>query len=123
MQFTQIFQQFQNLTAPTDKIKFLMQLSNLLEKVDPKTHHFLIQIKSCDNSLWFGLDPITKNAYGFSDSRLMQGLLVVIIAKLKNLDKYQNYSTDELLNELQIKNLLSQNKYQSLIEIEKLINS
>lgn len=80
MTFTEIQTAFSLCKSWEERYRLLVKLSRELPKPSETELAELPEIHGCESRLWFKFSPETKQIQAYSDARLMQGLLVIVIA-------------------------------------------
>lgn len=95
MTFTDIQQQFSLCKSWEERYRLLIQLSRTLPKPSEEELARLPEIHGCESRLWFYFQAKPRQITAYSDARLMQGLLAVVVALV-------NETSDEALPQLDL---------------------
>ena len=110
MTFTEIQTEFALCKTWEESYRLLIKLSRTLPKPSESELAELPEIHGCESRLWFKFQPNPRQIVAYSDARLMQGLLSVVIALVeeKSDEELKNLDLQAVFNELKIaKNLTS----------------
>lgn len=103
------------------RYRLLIQLSRKLPKPSPERLAQLPEIPGCESRLWFEFKPETQQIEAYSEARLMQGLLFILLTAAQNEfekdEPFADFDLLALLDELQISRHLTQTKLNGLNEI------
>lgn len=121
MTFTEIQQQFALCTSWEERYRLLIQLSRTLPTPSEEELAQLPEIHGCESRLWFAFQPEPRQIQAYSDARLMQGILAVIIALLNETETEQLAELDlqAVFNELHIAKSLTSTRLNGIRQIEE----
>ncbi|QIW16718.1 hypothetical protein A4G20_10440 [Pasteurellaceae bacterium RH1A] len=123
MEIENIRQAFSLCKFWEDRYRLLIQLSRKLPKPSQEELTSFQEIQGCESRLWFKLADHPAQLQAYSDARLMQGLLFLLLADLAAHTPAQlaTYQVEPLLTEFQLLQQLSSTRLQGLKQIEKRI--
>lgn len=110
---------FAGLTLWEDKYRQLIRLSRQLTPLPVSLKQQRIAIAGCENRVWFGhqrLNDARFHFYADSDSRIVQGLLAVLLTAIEGKTARQLLAMDPLLlfDSLNLRRQLSVSRGQGL---------
>lgn len=120
MLLAEIYTQFSRCKFWEERYRLLIQLSRQLPKPTTEELEKLPQIPGCESRLWFEFSTSPRQIHAYSDARLMQGLLVIIIAALteKTALELQQFDIQALFDDLQITRHLTSTRLNGLTQIQ-----
>lgn len=123
MQFNEIHAQFALCKSWEERYRLLIQLSRQLPKPTEQQLEQWQEIHGCESRLWFDFQLEPRQVQGYSDARLMQGLLVVLIAFVteKSAEALQSFEIQLLFDDLQITRHLTSTRLNGLQQLQKII--
>lgn len=123
MTFTEIQQQFALCKSWEERYRLLIQLSRTLPKPNEEELAKLPEIHGCESRLWFTFQHAPFNIQAYSDARLMQGILAVIIALLheKSDEERRELDLQAVFDELKIATHLTSTRLNGIQQINRLI--
>lgn len=125
MTFTDIQQQFALCKSWEERYRLLIQLSRTLPKLSEAELASLPEIHGCESRLWFQFQASPRKVQAYSDARLMQGLLAVIIAYIheKSDEELRQLDLQALFSELKIASHLTATRLNGIQQIGEIITS
>lgn len=121
MTLNDIYQQFAACQSWEARYRLLIQLSRQLPKPSEETLASLPEIHGCESRLWFKFEPSPRQVCAYSDARLMQGLLVIVIIALqeKSDEELHSFDLQSLFADLQLTRHLSHTRLNGLKQISE----
>ncbi|AKO44858.1 SufE family protein [[Haemophilus] ducreyi] len=118
----EIYQKFELCKTWEDRYRLLVQLSRLLVKPTAEQLANLPEIHGCESRLWFQFQAEPRQVMAYSDARLMQGILVIIVAVLteKSSQELKEFSLTNMFQTLHISQSLTQTRLNGLARIQQL---
>ncbi|AUI66425.1 MULTISPECIES: SufE family protein [Glaesserella] len=125
MPFNDIYVQFALCKSWEERYRLLIQLSRQLPKPTEQQLASWQEIHGCESRLWFDFQLEPRKVQGYSDARLMQGLLVILIAYLneQSAENLQQFDIQQLFDELQITRHLTSTRLNGLQQLQSLIRA
>ncbi|AKO31571.1 hypothetical protein A6046_03685 [[Haemophilus] ducreyi] len=122
MTVAEIYQKFELCKTWEDRYRLLVQLSRLLVKPTAEQLANLPEIHGCESRLWFQFQAEPRQVIAYSDARLMQGILVIIVAVLteKSSQELKEFSLTNMFQALHISQSLTQTRLNGLARIQQL---
>lgn len=122
LNFTELLSQFQQAQDWQARYRLLIQLSRQLPVPSESELAQWQEIVGCESRLWF-VQHSPRRFGAYSEARLMQGILAVLLSYLHTLtdDALAEVEILPLLEQLQIKNQLSHTRLQGLLHIQSLV--
>lgn len=120
MQLADIYTQFSHCKFWEERYRLLIQLSRQLPVPSAEELAQWQQIHGCESRLWFDFEISPRKIHAYSDARLMQGLLVIVIAALepKNTAELAIFDIHALFDDLQITRHLTATRLNGLAQIQ-----
>ncbi|KMK51557.1 hypothetical protein RO21_05695 [[Actinobacillus] muris] len=120
MQLADIYAQFARCKFWEERYRLLIQLSRRLPVPSADELAQWQQIHGCESRLWFEFSLTPRQIHAYSDARLMQGLLVIILAALteQTAAQLQQFDLHALFDELQITRHLTATRLNGLAQIQ-----
>lgn len=124
MTFAEIQQQFSFCQSWEERYRLLIQLSRTLPKPTEAELAELPEIHGCESRLWFKFNSEPRQVQAYSDARLMQGLLAIIIAYVGELSVKELAQADlqALFSCLKITNNLTSTRLNGIQQIQQIIH-
>lgn len=124
MKLAEIYTKFNDCKSWEERYRLLIQLSRLLPKPSDEELTQLPEIEGCESRLWFQFQPSPRKVVAYSDARLMQGILMIVITALseKSDDELKEFSLKAMFDELRISPNLTSTRLNGLSQIQKRIN-
>ncbi|WGE50868.1 SufE family protein [Actinobacillus equuli subsp. haemolyticus] len=123
MTLTDIYQKFELCKSWEERYRLLIQLSRQLAKPTEEELAQLPEIHGCESRLWFEFQAMPRKVQAYSDARLMQGILFIVVTLLNEADSAQLAHVDltQLFEQLKISQNLTSTRLNGLQQINKLI--
>lgn len=123
MTFTEIQQQFSLCKSWEERYRLLIQLSRTLPKPGDEELASIPEIHGCESRLWFAFQREPFSIQAYSDARLMQGILAIIIALLheKSDEIREELDLQAVFDELKIAKHLTSTRLNGIQQINRLI--
>ncbi|SUT87227.1 Fe-S metabolism associated SufE [Actinobacillus ureae] len=123
MTLADIYQKFELCKSWEERYRLLIQLSRQLPKPSEEELAKLPEIHGCESRLWFGFQATPRKVQAYSDARLMQGILFIVVTLLNEADSAQLAHVDlpQLFEQLKISQNLTNTRLNGLQQINKLI--
>lgn len=120
MTFQEIQTQFDLCKSWEERYRLLIQLSRTLPKPTDEELANLPEIHGCESRLWFLFQVNPRQIQAYSDARLMQGLLAIIIALLDDMTDEERLKLDlqAVFDQLKITKNLTSTRLNGLKQIE-----
>lgn len=122
----QIKQQLQTAPDWQSRFRLLIQASRFLPILTEEERSHLAEISGCEARLWWGKSSTNPQQFqAYSEARIMNGILFLLLAELSTLDKEEiiSFSMEDFFKELKIFDHLSQSRRFGLKEIEKRLHA
>ncbi|WGE35281.1 SufE family protein [Actinobacillus genomosp. 1] len=123
MTLTDIYQKFELCKSWEERYRLLIQLSRQLAKPTEEELAQLPEIHGCESRLWFEFQATPRKVRAYSDARLMQGILFIVVTLLNEADSAQLAHIDltQLFDQLKISQNLTSTRLNGLQQINKII--
>ncbi|MEG9490371.1 SufE family protein [Mannheimia indoligenes] len=123
MTLAEIYQKFENCKSWEERYRLLIQFSRQLPKLTEEELAELPEIEGCESRLWFQFQLSPRKVEAYSDSRLMQGILFIVVTALteKSVEELEHFNLSEMFDELKISPNLTSTRLNGLGQIQKLI--
>ncbi|AIZ78244.1 SufE family protein [Actinobacillus equuli] len=123
MTLADIYQKFELCKSWEERYRLLIQLSRQLAKPTEEELAQLPEIHGCESRLWFEFQATPRKVRAYSDARLMQGILFIVVTLLNEADSAQLARIDlaQLFEQLKISQNLTSTRLNGLQQINKLI--
>ncbi|WGE33237.1 SufE family protein [Actinobacillus genomosp. 1] len=123
MTLTDIYQKFELCKSWEERYRLLIQLSHQLAKPTEEELAQLPEIHGCESRLWFEFQATPRKVRAYSDARLMQGILFIVVTLLNEADSAQLAHIDltQLFDQLKISQNLTSTRLNGLQQINKII--
>ncbi|EFX90901.1 Fe-S metabolism associated domain protein [Actinobacillus ureae ATCC 25976] len=123
MTLADIYQKFELCKSWEERYRLLIQLSRQLPKPSEEELAKLPEIHGCESRLWFEFQATPRKVQAYSDARLMQGILFIVVTLLNEADSAQLAHVDlpQLFDQLKISQNLTNTRLNGLQQINKLI--
>ncbi|WP_026313181.1 SufE family protein [Actinobacillus capsulatus] len=123
MTLADIYQKFELCKSWEERYRLLIQLSRQLAKPTEEELAQLPEIHGCESRLWFEFQATPRKVSAYSDARLMQGILFIVVTLLNEADSAQFARIDlaQLFEQLKISQNLTSTRLNGLQQINKLI--
>ncbi|MDG4951663.1 SufE family protein [Actinobacillus equuli subsp. equuli] len=123
MTLADIYQKFELCKSWEERYRLLIQLSRQLAKPTEEELAKLPEIHGCESRLWFEFQATPRKVHAYSDARLMQGILFIVVTLLNEVDSAQLAHVDltQLFEQLKISQNLTSTRLNGLQQINKLI--
>lgn len=123
MTFDEINAQFALCKSWEERYRLLIQLSRKLPRPTEAQLAAWREIPGCESRLWFELTRSPRQVHAYSEARLMQGLLFILITALYEAgdDEWQQFDIQKLFDELQITRNLTATKLNGLMNIQEIV--
>lgn len=123
MTFDEINAQFALCKSWEERYRLLIQLSRQLPKPTEQQLEQWQEIHGCESRLWFDFQLEPRQVQGYSDARLMQGLLVILIAFVteKSAEALQLFEIQAFFDDLQITHHLTSTRLNGLQQLQNII--
>ncbi|WGE32092.1 SufE family protein [Actinobacillus genomosp. 2] len=120
MTLEDIYQKFEFCKSWEERYRLLIQLSRQLAKPTEEELAQLPEIHGCESRLWFEFQTTPRKVRAYSDARLMQGILAIIVIALneKSLNELQTFSITALFETLKISQNLTSTRLNGLQQIQ-----
>ncbi|MDH2925101.1 cysteine desulfuration protein SufE [Nicoletella semolina] len=123
MQLEEMYQQFARCKNWEERYRLLIQFSRQLPKPSEEELAQWQEIEGCESRLWFEFQPIPRQVKAYSDARLMQGMLAVLIVALEeqSLTALQHFDIPSFFDKLRMTNHLSSTRLNGLKQIQAIV--
>ncbi|MDG4947813.1 SufE family protein [Actinobacillus equuli subsp. haemolyticus] len=123
MTLADIYQKFELCKSWEERYRLLIQLSRQLAKPTEEELAQLPEIHGCESRLWFEFQATPRKVRAYSDARLMQGILFIVVTLLNEADSAQLARIDlaQLFERLKISQNLTSTRLNGLQQINKII--
>ncbi|AHG77150.1 SufE family protein [Mannheimia varigena] len=123
MTLAEIYQKFENCKSWEERYRLLIQLSRQLPKPSEAELATLPEIEGCESRLWFQFQLEPRKVQAYSDARLMQGILFIVVTALteKSVEELENFNLREMFDELKISPNLTSTRLNGISQLQKLI--
>ncbi len=125
MTLAEIEQKFADCQSWEERYRLLIQLSRQLPKLSEAELTEIPEIHGCESRLWFRFQAEPRKVEAFSDARLMQGILFIVVTALneKTLAELKAFNLQALFDELKISQNLTSTRLNGLAQIQQLIKT
>ncbi|WP_294089346.1 SufE family protein [uncultured Actinobacillus sp.] len=125
MNLAEIYQRFENCKSWEERYRLLIQLSRQLPKPTEEELAQLPEIHGCESRLWFSFQIEPRKVVAYSDARLMQGILVIIITALGETpsESLPQFDLTGLFNKLKIAQHLTSTRLNGLRQIQQIVTN
>lgn len=125
MNLAEIYQRFENCKSWEERYRLLIQLSRQLPKPTEEELAQLPEIHGCESRLWFSFQIEPRKVVAYSDARLMQGILVIIITALSEMpnESLPQFDLTALFNKLKIAQHLTSTRLNGLQQIQQFVTN
>lgn len=125
MNLAEIYQRFENCKSWEERYRLLIQLSRQLPKPTEEELAQLPEIHGCESRLWFSFQIEPRKVIAYSDARLMQGILVIIITALSEMsnESLPQFDLTGLFNKLKIAQHLTSTRLNGLQQIQQIVTN
>lgn len=125
MNLAEIYQRFENCKSWEERYRLLIQLSRQLPKLTEEELAQLPEIHGCESRLWFSFQIEPRKVVAYSDARLMQGILVIIITALDETpsESLSQFDLTGLFNKLKIAQHLTSTRLNGLRQIQQIVTN
>ncbi|MGX2950566.1 SufE family protein [Ursidibacter sp. B-7004-1] len=123
MLLDEIYTQFEHCKSWEERYRLLIQLSRQLPKPTETELASIPEIYGCESRLWFEFQAEPRIIKAYSDARLMQGLLFIVVAALQNTTTNEliQLNLQQIFDRLQITRNLTQTRLNGLQQIQTII--
>lgn len=123
MTFTEIQTQFALCKSWEERYRLLIKLSRTLPTPDETELATIPEIHGCESRLWFCFQTNPRHIQAYSDARLMQGLLAIIIAYVseKSDAELKTINLQAVFSDLKIANNLTSTRLNGINQISEII--
>lgn len=123
MTLADIYQKFELCKSWEERYRLLIQLSRQLAKPTEEELAQLPEIHGCESRLWFEFQATPRKVCAYSDARLMQGILFIVVTLLSEVDSAQlaHVNLTQLFEQLKISQNLTSTRLNGLQQINKII--
>ncbi len=105
-----------------ENMSSLIRLSRNLEKPSDEILNKICKISKCESDLWFDFVKNEKKITAYSNARIMQGVLVIIIAYVEQIREQEQIDLINIFDDLGLLKHLSQTRVASIKVINDIIN-
>ncbi|WP_373818166.1 SufE family protein [Glaesserella sp.] len=125
MTLHEIYEQFAICKFWEERYRLLIQLSRKLSKPDEQQLKHLPEIAGCESRLWFAFQKSPRQIHAYSEARLMQGLLFIVITALTEASEetLAQFDIQRLFDELQITRHLTSTRLNGLKQIQEMVRA
>lgn len=118
-----IYTKFENCKSWEERYRLLIQLSRELPKPSEERLAELPEIEGCESRLWFEFQLTPRKVIAYSDARLMQGILVIVVTALteKSEEELRTFDLKTMFDELKISPHLTSTRLNGLGQISTLM--
>ncbi|MDD0823268.1 SufE family protein [Mannheimia sp. AT1] len=123
MNLVEIYDKFNDCKSWEERYRLLIQLSRLLPKPSEEELVLLPEIEGCESRLWFQFQCSPRKVVAYSDARLMQGILMIVVTALdeKSEEELRDIDLKTIFDELKISPNLTSTRLNGLSQIQKQI--
>lgn len=123
MTLAEIYQKFENCKSWEERYRLLIQFSRQLPKLTEEELAELPEIEGCESRLWFQFQLSPRKVEAYSDARLMQGILFIVVTALteKSAEELEHFNLSEMFDELKISPNLTSTRLNGISQLQKLI--
>ncbi len=118
-----IYKQFEICKTWEERYRLLIQLSRKLPKLTEQELAEIPEIHGCESRLWFSFQLKPREIKAYSDARLMQGILMIVVTILteKSAEELRDLNLQQIFDDLQITKHLTSTRLNGLQQIEKIV--
>ncbi|QNS15147.1 SufE family protein [Mannheimia bovis] len=123
MTLAEIYQKFEDCKSWEERYRLLIQFSRQLPKQTADELADLPEIEGCESRLWFQFQLEPRKIQTYSDARLMQGILFIVVTALteKSAEELEHFNLREMFDELKISPNLTSTRLNGISQLQKLI--
>ncbi|TLU75161.1 SufE family protein [Mannheimia varigena] len=123
MTLAEIYQKFEDCKSWEERYRLLIQFSRQLSKPSEVELVTLPEIEGCESRLWFQFQLEPRKVQAYSDARLMQGILFIVVTTLteKSAEELKHFDLKAMFDELKISPNLTSTRLNGLGQLQKLI--
>lgn len=123
MTLAEIYQKFEDCKSWEERYRLLIQFSRQLPKPSKVELVTLPEIEGCESRLWFQFQLEPRKVQAYSDARLMQGILFIVVTTLteKSAEELKHFDLKAMFDELKISPNLTSTRLNGLGQLQKLI--
>ncbi|WP_150539286.1 SufE family protein [Actinobacillus vicugnae] len=123
MTLSDIYQKFDICKSWQERYRLLIQLSRQLAKPSEQELAELPEIHGCESRLWFKFQAYPRQVQAYSDARLMQGILFIVVTLLNEANDSQlaTLNLSKIFEQLKISQHLTSTRLNGLMQINQLI--
>ncbi|AHG75025.1 SufE protein probably involved in Fe-S center assembly [Mannheimia varigena USDA-ARS-USMARC-1296] len=123
MTLAEIYQKFEDCKSWEERYRLLIQLSRQLPKPSEAELATLPEIEGCESRLWFQFQLEPRKVQAYSDARLMQGILFIVVTALtdKSVEELKSFDLKAMFDELKISPNLTSTRLNGLGQLQKWI--
>lgn len=123
MKLLDIYTIFESCKNWEERYRLLIQFSRKLPKFSESELDAIPEIASCESRLWFSFQAEPREVKAYSDARLMQGILMILVTVLseKSIKEIQQLNLKQIFDELKITQHLTSTRLNALKQIENAI--
>ncbi len=120
---SEIYKQFEMCKTWEERYRLLIQLSHKLPKLTEQELAEIPEIDGCESRLWFFFQSTPRVIKAYSDARLMQGILMIVVTVLaeKSVEELKEVNLQQIFDDLQITKHLTSTRLNGLQQIEKIV--
>lgn len=123
MTLANIYAKFGDCKSWEERYRLLIQLSRQLPKPSEAELATLPEIEGCESRLWFQFQLEPRKVQAYSDARLMQGILFIVVTALteKSVEELKSFDLKAMFDELKISPNLTSTRLNGLGQLQKWI--
>ncbi|QLB17700.1 hypothetical protein A6B40_08985 [Mannheimia varigena] len=123
MTLAEIYQKFEDCKSWEERYRLLIQFSRQLPKPSEVELVTLPEIEGCESRLWFQFQLDPRKVQAYSDARLMQGILFIVVTALteKSMEELKSFDLKAMFDELKISPNLTSTRLNGLGQLQKWI--
>ncbi|AWW34226.1 hypothetical protein CT138_04920 [Mannheimia varigena] len=123
MTLAEIYQKFEDCKSWEERYRLLIQFSRQLPKPSEVELVTLPEIEGCESRLWFQFQLEPRKVQAYSDARLMQGILFIVVTALteKSVEELKSFDLKAMFDELKISPNLTSTRLNGLGQLQKWI--
>ncbi|AHG80189.1 SufE protein probably involved in Fe-S center assembly [Mannheimia varigena USDA-ARS-USMARC-1388] len=123
MTLAEIYQKFEDCKSWEERYRLLIQFSRQLPKPSEVELVTLPEIEGCESRLWFQFQLEARKVQAYSDARLMQGILFIVVTALteKSVEELKSFDLKAMFDELKISPNLTSTRLNGLGQLQKWI--
>ena len=123
MTLAEIYQKFEDCKSWEERYRLLIQFSRQLPKPSEAELATLPEIEGCESRLWFQFQLEPRKVQAYSDARLMQGILFIVVTALtdKSVEELKSFDLKAMFDELKISPNLTSTRLNGLGQLQKWI--